>query len=171
MIGLMLVCTGVICIALGSNSSVYAQGSRGPAGARGSQKPDAGEQDENGPQVRDYKGVTIGMPAKEVRSKLGKATEQGDDQDYFAVSDSEMAQVFYDSKQQVIAVSINYVGDNSGAPAPQAVLGTNPDTKPDGGLYKLVRYPNLVQSNRRCLSDNYDYIQEARELNQQAAAS
>jgi hypothetical protein len=86
-----------------------------------------------------YKGVSIGMDAVEARKKLGDPSDKGDTQDFYVFSDKETAQVFYD-KGKVMAVSVNYLGDKS-APLPKVVLGLDIEAKADGGMYKLVRYP------------------------------
>ena len=92
------------------------------------------------PLYNEYKGVRIGMDAAEVRKKLGDPTDKSDVQDFYAFSEKESAQVYYD-KGKVMAVSVNYVGENSGAPLPKIVLGTEIEAKADGGMYKLIRYP------------------------------
>lgn len=93
------------------------------------------------PVWTDYRGVRIGMSADEVRHKLDHQKEKSDQQDYFAFSDTESAQVYYDDKGKVTAISVNYLGNNAGAPAPKAVIGEEIQAKPDGSMYKLVRYP------------------------------
>lgn len=94
-----------------------------------------------GPSYFDYKGVQIGMTAEEARQKLGEPKQKGKKQDFFTFSDTETAQIFYDQNQKVLAISTNYVGKQSGAPTPEAILGTEIQAKPDGSVYKLVRYP------------------------------
>ncbi|MDT5062155.1 MAG: hypothetical protein QOH63_2614 [Acidobacteriota bacterium] len=86
-----------------------------------------------------YKGVSIGMDAVEARKKLGDPKDKSDAQDFYIFSDKETAQVFYD-KGKVMAVSVNYLGDKN-APLPKVVLGLDIEAKADGGMYKLVRYP------------------------------
>jgi len=88
----------------------------------------------------EYKGVRIGMDAGEVRKKLGDPKDKGDVQDFYMFSEKETAQVFYD-KGKVMAVSVNYLDDKS-APLPKIVLGIDLEAKPDGGMFKLVRYPD-----------------------------
>jgi hypothetical protein len=92
------------------------------------------------PLYNEYKGVRIGMEAVEVRKKLGNPTDKSDVQDFYAFSENESAQIYYD-KGKVMAVSVNYVGDKSGAPLPKIVLGTEIEAKADGAMYKLIRYP------------------------------
>jgi hypothetical protein len=93
------------------------------------------------PVFIEYKGVRIGMDADEVRKKLGQPTDKGDVQDFFQFSEKESCQVYYDKVRKVTAVSVNYVGDGSGAPLPKVVLGTEIEAKADGAMYKMVRYP------------------------------
>lgn len=92
------------------------------------------------PLYVEYKGVSIGMDAVEARKKLGDPSDKSDTQDFYVFSDKESAQVFY-SKGKVMAVSVNYLGEKS-APLPKVVLGLDIEVKADGGMYKLVRYPD-----------------------------
>ena len=94
----------------------------------------------NGPVFTEYRGVRIGMTAEEVRSKLDQL-KKGDRQDFLVFSDRESAQIYYDDKGKVIAISIDYFGDNSNAPSPDAVLGVGLQAKADGSMYQLNRYP------------------------------
>jgi hypothetical protein len=93
------------------------------------------------PVYSGYKGIQIGMNAIEVRQKLDHMKDTSPTEDFFVFSDDETAQVLYDGKGNVIAISVSYVGDKSGAPAAASVLGENVAPKPDGGIYKLMRYP------------------------------
>jgi hypothetical protein len=92
------------------------------------------------PLYIEYKGVRIGMEASEVRKKLGEPQDKSDVQDFYMFSDQETAQVFYD-KGKVMAVSVNYLSPKN-APLPKVVLGVDIEAKPDGGMFKLVRYPD-----------------------------
>lgn len=94
----------------------------------------------NLPVFDDYRGVTIGMSADEVRSKLN-GIKKSKGQDLLNFSQHESAQIYYDDTGKVTAISIDYIGDNSGAPAPEAVLGAAIEAKPDGSMYQLKRYP------------------------------
>lgn len=101
------------------------------------------------PLYAEYKGVRIGMEAGEARKKLGDPSDKSDAQDFYVFSEKETAQVFYD-KGKVMAISVNYLGEKS-APLPKVVLGIDIEAKPDGGMYKLVRYPEagyFVSYNR-----------------------
>jgi hypothetical protein len=93
------------------------------------------------PVFTSYRGVTIGTPADEARKKLGTPKEKSDETEYFAISDNESVQVFYDAQQKVRAMSIMFMGDLISAPAPKAVFGSAVEARDDGGIYKLERHP------------------------------
>lgn len=96
----------------------------------------------NVPVLTDYRGVRIGMTAEEVRAKLDRL-KKGDRQDYLVFSERESAQIYYDDTGKVTAISIDYFGDNSNAPSPDAVLGVELQAKADGSMYQLNRYPQV----------------------------
>ncbi len=93
----------------------------------------------NVPVFADYRGIKIGMSADEVRSKVN-GVKKGDGQDFLASSEHESAQIYYDDKGRVTAISIDYIGDKNGAPTPEAVLGAAIEAKPDGSMYQMNRY-------------------------------
>jgi hypothetical protein len=93
------------------------------------------------PAFQDYKGVRIGMTATEARQKLGAPTDKGDTQDFYLVSEKESVQVMYDAAKKVSAIALIYMNAGANAPNAKAVIGTDLEAKPDGSLYKLVRYP------------------------------
>jgi len=93
----------------------------------------------NVPVYADYRGIKIGMAAEEVRSKVN-GIKKGDGQDLLTFSEHESAQIYYDDKGKVTAISIDYFGDKNGAPTPEAVLGAAIEAKPDGSMYQLNRY-------------------------------
>ncbi|HEY0546492.1 MAG TPA: hypothetical protein VGC91_14030 [Pyrinomonadaceae bacterium] len=109
------------------------------AGAHAQQK--GAKADENTPIFSAYKGVTLGMTTEEARKKLGVPSDKDDQQDFFVFNEKESAQVFYDKMHKVMALSVNYLGEDSGMPQPKAVLGTDIEAKPDGSMYQLIRYP------------------------------
>lgn len=94
----------------------------------------------NAPVYTDYRGVAVGMTADEVRSKLD-GIKKGSSQDFVVFSEYESAQIYYDGKNKVTAISIDYTGDSSKAPTPETVLGATLQPKPDGSMYQLNRYP------------------------------
>jgi hypothetical protein len=95
------------------------------------------------PLYTAYRGVRIGMKAQEVRTTLGEPLQKADDMDFYVFSGGkEMAQIAYDASHAVTAISVDYLG-GVGAPDPKLVVGPNLDLKPDGSIYKLVRYDSL----------------------------
>ena len=92
------------------------------------------------PVFTDYRGVKIGMNADEVRDKLD-GIQKGEKQDFLVFSEREHAQIYYDDKGNVTAISIDYF-DATKAPAPDAVLGAGIQAKDDGSMYQLTRYPD-----------------------------
>jgi len=96
----------------------------------------------NLPVFKDYRGVQIGMSADEVRKKLDRLKDGGLGQDFFAYSEGESAQIYYDKERKVIAISVDYFGGDAEAPSASAVLGEDLQAKPDGSMYQLKRYPD-----------------------------
>jgi hypothetical protein len=94
----------------------------------------------NAPVFKDYRGIKIGMSVEEARSKWDRL-KKGDGQDFLVFSEHESAQIYYDASGKVTAISIDYFGNNNGAPTPEAVLGVGIQAKPDGSMYQLNRYP------------------------------
>ena len=95
------------------------------------------------PLYIEYREVRIGMKAQDVRTKLGEPLTKGDDMDFFVFSEgNEMAQIVYDASLAVKAISVDYLG-GVGAPDFKLVVGPNVDPKPDGSIYKLIRYDSL----------------------------
>jgi hypothetical protein len=92
------------------------------------------------PLLREYRGVSLGMVAEEARRKLGEPTDKSDQQDFYIFSETESAQIFYDSSRKVRAVSAHYSGDLGGAPTPKSLFGADVPPRADGSVYKLVRY-------------------------------
>lgn len=99
------------------------------------------EPETDAPTFQDYKGVRIGMTAGEARKKLGSPTDKGDTQDFYLVSAKESVQVMYDREKKVSALALIYLNAGANAPTAKAVMGVDLEARPDGSLYKLVRYP------------------------------
>lgn len=87
-----------------------------------------------------FMGVSIGTSADEVRKKLGEPKDKADDQDFFIFNEKQTAQVLYDKSHKVITISADFVGGTD-APTPKSIFGEDIALKPDGSMYKLVRYP------------------------------
>jgi hypothetical protein len=109
------------------------QKSRGPGGAAGG--------DEDAPIFHQYRNVRIGMTTEEVRKTLNNPSDKSDEQDFFVFSENENAQVFYDKSKKVFAISVNFLNGAQDIPTPKSVFGSELSAKPDGSMYKLVRYP------------------------------
>jgi hypothetical protein len=92
------------------------------------------------PSYREYRGVRLGMTADEVHAVLGTPKDFDGRQEFYAISDAEMAQVFYDVRHNVSAVTVSYLGRQGKAPTPEQVFGGPVEVKPDGSIYKMVRY-------------------------------
>ncbi|MBK9215483.1 MAG: hypothetical protein IPM59_07765 [Chloracidobacterium sp.] len=88
-----------------------------------------------------YRGIAIGMGAKAVREKLDNPKEKSDTVDLYIFSDDESAQFFYDDAKMVNAIMITYTGNLEKALTPKAIFGEEAETRPDGGAFKMVRYP------------------------------
>jgi hypothetical protein len=92
------------------------------------------------PVFVEFKGVHLGMTADEARKKLGDPSEKGDEQDFYSFNEKNSAQVYYDKTKKVYAISISYL-NAAGAPPPKEIMGSDIPPKPDGSIYRLVRYP------------------------------
>lgn len=94
------------------------------------------------PLYTDFKGVRLGMTPQEVRTKLGDPVLKDDELDYFVLSENVTAQVAYDKTHKVKTISVDYTG-GTGAPDYRSVVGTELDTRPDGSVFKIIRYEGL----------------------------
>ncbi len=97
--------------------------------------------DENQPTVNQFKGVTIGMLADEARKKLGTPRDKSAEQDFYMLNDNEVLQVYYDKSGAVNAISIDFMSGASAVPTSKEVFGADAETKADGSIYKMMRYP------------------------------
>jgi hypothetical protein len=95
------------------------------------------------PPYSDYRGVRIGMTTDEARAKLGEPSQKLEGQDFYVVSETETVQIAYNATHRVTAISIDYLGVKSGTPDYKAIVGADIEVKPDGSMYKLVRYEQL----------------------------
>ena len=110
-------------------------------GAVSAQPQRAKTQTEEKPLLAEFRGVNIGMPAEEVRKKLGGPRDKADDLDLYVFNDTQAVQVYYDKAKTVSAISIDFMTGATDIPSPKAVVGSDPDARPDGSSYKMVRYP------------------------------
>jgi hypothetical protein len=112
----------------------------GLSGTARGQRRAAQNGDEEVPLFREYRGVQIGMAADEARKKLAGLKDKNDDQDFFVINDKETAQVVYDKSHKVATVSVDFLSGAPGILTPKAVFGADIEPKPDGSIYKMVRY-------------------------------
>lgn len=95
------------------------------------------------PVFTAYRNLTIGIPANEVREKLGKAKIDDKDGFFYEISDDEFAQIRLDGEGKVYLVAVTYTSKNKSAPSYGQVLGGDePAANPNGSVYNLVRYPD-----------------------------
>lgn len=93
------------------------------------------------PLYTEYKGVRLGMTVQDVRTKLGNPGFKDSEMDYYSFSDTETAQIVYDSERKVKMISVDYL-NGTGAPDHKTVVGGELETMPSGALLKTVRYEN-----------------------------
>ena len=105
------------------------------------QKPSLDPDADNRPAFSEFKGVSIGMHADEARKKLGSPRDKSAEQDFYMFGDNQAVQVFYDKAGAVNAISIDFMSGASAIPSCKDVLGAEAEKKPDGSVYKLIRYP------------------------------
>lgn len=92
------------------------------------------------PLYREYRGVSLGMTAAEVRAKLGEPAMKSNEQDFFILSVNETAQIAYNAAQKVMTISTDYAG-GVGAPDYKNIVGEGMLLqRPDGTLFKMVMY-------------------------------
>lgn len=129
----LLTLAALVLLGTGSAAKASAQTTRNNAHIPAAQQP----------LYIEYRGVSIGMKAQDVWTKLGEPLQKADDMDFYVFSEGkEMAQIAYDASHAVKAVSVDYLG-GVGAPDYKLVAGPNVDVKPDGSIYKLIRYDSL----------------------------
>lgn len=93
------------------------------------------------PVYKEFMGVTLGMSADDIRSKLGHLKNKSERQDFFVFSESHTAQIVYDEKGQATIISVDYLTNDADAPSPESVLGEPVQAKPDGSIFQRKRYP------------------------------
>lgn len=106
-----------------------------------SQTQRASAAQEETPVLQEFRGVRIGMDAADVRKKLGNPADKGEEQDFFVFNDNETAQIVYDKARKVSAASFDFLNGAKDVPTPITVFGVEIEAKPDGSVYRMVRYP------------------------------
>ena len=97
--------------------------------------------EDNSPLFHDYRGVRLGMMSDEVRKILGDPKDKGDEQDFFIFNETETAQIVYDKTHKVITISADFMTPSDSVLSAKQVFGADIALKPDGSVYKMVRYP------------------------------
>ena len=97
------------------------------------------------PLFREYKGVTLGMTADQVHSKLGAPKETAVGQDFYSPSETELVQVLYDSAHKVRLIAVTYLGETI-TPTCRQIFGEEVTPEADGSINKIVRYPGAAYS-------------------------
>ena len=90
---------------------------------------------------KEYRGVQLGMTADEVRKKLGAPKDKGDEQDFFVFGETESVQIVYDSTHKVVTISADFLTTGASVPSAKQILGSDLESKADGSVYKMVRFP------------------------------
>ena len=132
-ISTLLFAAAALLLACGSIGNANAQQRRGTGGGSASG-------DESSPSFTEYRGVQLGMISTDVRKKLGDPKDKGEEQDFWVFDETETAQIVYDKTHKVVTISADFV-NNSKVLSPKQVFGSDVEAKPDGSVYKLVRYP------------------------------
>jgi hypothetical protein len=125
---LLLVAAGALLVF----SSANGQGQRKAAAHAGA--------DEGSPLFHDYRGIQLGMTSDDVRKRLGEPKDKSDEQDFFIFDETETAQIVYDKTHKVITISADFMTPNTAVLTAKQVFGADIAAKPDGSVYKMVRY-------------------------------
>ncbi|HEY6119108.1 MAG TPA: hypothetical protein VIV66_04065 [Pyrinomonadaceae bacterium] len=96
---------------------------------------------EDEPLFHEYRGVQIGSAADDVRKKLGNPADKSAEQDFYVLSEKETAQILYDKAGKVVTISVDFMMGAGGVLTPKQIFGGEIEAKPDGSIYKMVRYP------------------------------
>ena len=96
--------------------------------------------DEPPSSFHEYRGIQLGMTADEVRNKLGEPKDKGTEQDFYVFNETETAQIVYDKTQKVITISADFLTAGPEVLTAKQVFGSEVAPKPDGSVYKMVRY-------------------------------
>ena len=96
------------------------------------------------PMLREFHGIKLGMAQKEVRSVLGKTSQNGEDWDEFKLDGDDLITVRYDDQQLVKRIQL-YFADPAHAPAWAEVVGqAQIEDRPDGAKY--ARADNVAEN-------------------------
>jgi hypothetical protein len=97
--------------------------------------------DEDAGVYKEYRGIQLGMTADEVRKKLGTPRDKSDEQDFYMFGENETAQIVYDrTSHKVTTISADFLNIGDTVPTAKTVFGGDVEAKPDGSIYKMVRF-------------------------------
>ena len=116
-------------------AALVANGQREAPGVRSARTPAQEQQ----PLYKEYRGVHLGMTATEVRAKLGEPALKSDEQDFYAFSADETAQIAYNAAQRVVTISADY-SNGVGAPDYKNIVGEGLLERPDGSRFRMMMY-------------------------------
>jgi len=99
----------------------------------------------NLPAWHEYKGISIGMTPAQIKEKLGAPKSEDAEGLFYMFSETETAQFLTDANKNVRTISVVYTAENLTPPAFTDVFGktTVAEPKPDGSIYKMIRYEDL----------------------------
>lgn len=139
-----LVQAGLCCLLV---SLVFVISASGQSSGTTSQvvitKATAAKPAKNAPAFQAYKNIKLGMTADEVKTALGKPETESAEELYYTFGEDESAQIMIDKDKKVRVISLTYSENNKNAPKFEDVFGPDEkkEPKPDGSIYKMVRYP------------------------------
>ena len=90
--------------------------------------------------IKEYRGIFLGTERAQVHANLGSPKNEFPGEDNFELSTNETARVFYDDAKKVKAIVVMYSGKVDTAPKANDVVGEPVEARPDGGMYKMVRF-------------------------------
>jgi hypothetical protein len=90
--------------------------------------------------IKEYRGIFLGTERSQVHEKLGNPKNEYPNEDNFELSTNESARIFYDDAKKVKAIVVMYSGKVDAAPKANDVVGEPVEARPDGGMYKMVRF-------------------------------
>ncbi len=89
-----------------------------------------------------FRGIQLGMTSQEVRKLIGKSDLKDDELELFKLSATRRIRVYYAADGRARAIVSTFFGDDSGAPAPEAVLGTSIRLAEDGSGSGTLESPD-----------------------------
>ena len=92
------------------------------------------------PNVNAVGGIELGMTAKQVKEKLGKAEVEDATGLVFDLDNGVSMQIGLDEDKKVRTVAATYPDASKGAPSITDIFGSSVE-KSDGDVYKMERYP------------------------------